>query len=83
MKSLLPYVVEFKEDGTVLPKQYPDDCAVGGPNRQSIIMITHDKSAFSVNDSRQKIWTLENHRIFRPKEKSRGIMVSDFLLPWS
>ena len=83
MKSLLPYFVEFKEDGTILPKEYPDDCAVGGPNRQPIIMIKHDESTFSANDSRQKIWTLENHAILRPKRKGRGIMVSDFLLPWS
>ena len=33
MKSLLPYLVEFREDGTMIPKEYPDDCAVGGPNR--------------------------------------------------
>ena len=43
-------------------------------------MIIHDKSIFSANNSRRKIWTLENHGIFGPKRKGRGIMVSDFLL---
>ncbi len=55
MKALLPYFVEFKEDGTILPKEYPEDCAVGGLDQQPIIMITHDKSTFSTNNSRQKV----------------------------
>ena len=59
MKSLLPYLVEFREDSTMISKEYLDDCAVGGPNRQRIIMITHDESKFSVHDSRRKVWTLE------------------------
>ena len=83
MKSLLPYFVEFQDDGTILPKEYPEDCAVGGPNRRQIIMITHDESTFSVNDSRRKVWTLEGHGILRPKGRGKGIMISDFLLPWS
>ena len=83
MESLLPYLVEFNNDGTILPKEYPYDCAIGGPNRQPIIMITHDESTFSANDSRRKIWTLEGHGILRPKGRGRGIMVSDFGLPWS
>lgn len=79
IKSLLPYFVEFKEDGTILLKEYPDDCAVGSPNRQPIIMITYDESTFSASNSCQKIWTFENHAIFCPKGKKRGIMMSDFL----
>ena len=46
-------------------------------------MITHDKSTFSANDSYQKVWTLEGHGILRSKGRGKGIMVSDFLLPWS
>ena len=83
MKALLPYFVEFKEDGTILPKEYLDDCAVGDSDRRPIIMITHDESTFSANDSLRKVWTLEGHGILRPKGKGRDIMVSDFLLPWS
>ena len=30
MKALLPYFVKFKEDGIILPKEYSNDCAVGG-----------------------------------------------------
>lgn len=75
--------VEFSDNGSILPKVYPDDCAVGGSNRRPIIMITHDESTFSANDGRQKVWTLEGHGILRPKGKGKGIMVSDFLLPWS
>ena len=82
MKSLLPYFVEFS-DGSMLPKEYPDDCAVGGSDKRPIIMITHDESTFSANDGRRKVWTLNGQGILRPKGKGRGIMVSDFLLPWS
>ena len=32
IKSLLPYLVEFREDGTMILKEYPDDCVVRGPN---------------------------------------------------
>ena len=30
MESLLPCFVEFSDDESILPKVYPDDCAVGG-----------------------------------------------------
>ena len=83
MKSLLPYFVEFSDDGSMLPKICPDDCTVGGPNRRAIIMITRDESTFSANNGRRKIWTLDGHGILRPKGKGKSIMVSDFLLPWS
>lgn len=83
MKKLLPYFVEFGEDGSILPKEYPDDCAIGEPNRRPIIMITHDESTFLANDGRQRVWTLDGHGILQPKGKGRDIMVSDFLPPWS
>lgn len=83
MSALLPYLVEFQEDGSILEKQYPQDCAVNGPNRRPIIMITHDESIFSANDGRRSAWIQEGHSILRPKGKGKGIMVSDFLLPWS
>lgn len=83
MKSLLPYFVEFSDDGSMLPKTYPEDCAIAGPDRRPIIMITHDESTFSAIDGRRKVWTLDGHGILRPKGKGKGIMVSDFLLPWS
>ena len=83
MKALLPYFIEFKEDGTILPKEYPEHCAVGGSNQRPIIIITHDKSTFSANNSRRKVWTFKGHKMLCPKGKKRGIMLSDFLLPWS
>ena len=50
IKSLLPYFVEFPDDGSMLPKTYPEDCAVGGPDWKPIIMITNDESIFFAND---------------------------------
>ena len=55
MKALLPYFVEFSEDGSILPKVYLKDCAVSGPNKRPIIMITHNESTFLANDGQQKI----------------------------
>ena len=83
MKSLLPYFVEFSDDGSKLSKTDPKNCVVGGLDQRLIIMITHDESTFSANDGRQKVWTLNRHGILRPKGKEKGIMISDFLLLWS
>lgn len=46
-------------------------------------MIIYDKNTFSANDSQKKIWTLEFHNILCPKIKCKGIMISNFFLPWS
>jgi hypothetical protein len=83
MEEMLPYMVEFNEDGTMKEKQYPEDCSVGGPNRRPIIMITHDESIFSAHDGRHQAWISERGMLIHPKGKGKGIMVSDFLLPWS
>ena len=82
MKSLLPYFVEFSEDGSMISKKYPDNCAVGGPDQRPIIMITYNESIFSTNDGCRKVWTLNDQGILRPKAKGKGIMVLDFLLSW-
>ena len=83
MKGLLPYLVKFNKDGSILPKKYPKNCTVGGPDRRLIIMITHDESTFSANNDCRKVWTKDGQGILRPKGKGRGIMTLDFLLPWS
>jgi hypothetical protein len=64
-------------------KQYPIGCCIDGPDRRPIILITHDESIFSANDGRHQAWIGENGTFKRPKGKGKGIMVSDFLLPWS
>lgn len=46
MKPFLPYFVEFSKDGSLLPKIYPEDCAVGEPNWRPIIMITNGEICF-------------------------------------
>ena len=63
-------------------KQYPIGCHVGGPE-PPIILITHDESIFSANDGRHQAWIADNSTFLRPKGKGRGIIVSEFLLPWS
>lgn len=80
MKSLLPYFVEFSENGLMVSKEYPNDCVVSGPDQRPIIIITNDESTFSANDGRQKVGTLNSQGILQPKGKGKGIMVSDFLL---
>jgi len=64
-------------------KKYPADCSVGGLDRRPIIIITHDESIFSANDAKHQAWIPENGAFLRPKGKGKGLMVSDFLLPWS
>ncbi len=51
MEDLKPYIVEFEKDGKMKPKVYSSDCTVGGNDRQSIIVITHNKYIFSANNS--------------------------------
>lgn len=79
-KILLPYFVKFKEDNTILLKEYLENCTVGDSNQWTIIMITYDKNIFSINNNCQKVLTFERHRILCPKKKERGIIVSDFFL---
>ena len=80
MKSFLPYFVEFSNNGSILPKVYPDDCAVGRSDQRPIIIITNDENTFSANNGRRKVWILDGHGILRPKGKRKRIMVSNFLL---
>jgi hypothetical protein len=54
MKGLLPYFVDFAEDGSIQEKIYPIDCTVNGPDCRPIITITHDESIFSVNDGKHQ-----------------------------
>ena len=61
MKALLPYLVEFKEDGFILPKEYSKDCAMGKSDQKPIILITHDKNTFLANDDCHKVWTMKGH----------------------
>lgn len=50
LEKLSPYLVEFCDNGTMIPKKYLFDCAVNGLNCQPCILITHDESTFSAND---------------------------------
>ena len=83
MKNYALYIVDFKADGSMEEKEYPLDCAVGGPDRRPIIVITHDESIFSANDGRRQAWIRDGDAILCPKGKRKGIMVSDFLLLFS
>lgn len=83
MKDLSAYIVDFKADGSMEEKDYPSDCIVGGSDRRPIIVITHDESIFSANDGKRQAWIRDGDAILRPKGKGKGIMVSDFLLPFS
>ena len=81
MKELKPYLVEFDSSGQILEKTYLDDCQVGGSQQRPTILITHDESIFSANDSKKWAWVTESNTFLRLKGKGQGIMVSDFLLP--
>lgn len=80
MKSLLPYFIEIFENGTMVLKEYLNDCAVEKSNQRPIIIIIHDESTFSANNRRRKVWTLNSQNILRSKKIIKGIIVLDFLL---
>lgn len=61
MEMFSPYMVGFQEDGSMISKQYPSDCAISGPNHQPCILITHDESTFSANDRNHQEWIKEEH----------------------
>lgn len=50
IKKLKLYMIEFKKDGAIKDKIYLLNCAIGGSNRQLVILITYDKCTFSTNN---------------------------------
>lgn len=48
------YMIEFNEDGIMKPKVYFFDYIVDDKNKQSIIIITHDKCIFFANNDIKK-----------------------------
>lgn len=83
MLDLEPYLVEFDSEGNMKDNVYPDDCQIGGTGRRPVIMITYDECTFSANDGKTHGWQCKGDTFLCPKGKGRGIMVSDFLLPFS
>ena len=53
MKDLEPYLLEFDKDRSMKRKKYLDNCAIGGNKHWPVIVITHNKCIFFIND---KIW---------------------------
>lgn len=80
MEKLKLYMVEFNEDVTMKAKDYPVNWAVRGEECCPIIVITHDKYTFSINDGIWKAWTQEEDTFLQPKVQCQGIIISDFLL---
>ena len=83
ISDLQLYLVEFDSKENIKDKIYPHDCQVGGTNRQSVIVITHDEYTFSANDGKTHGWQRKRDTFLCPKRKRRGIIVSDFLLSFS
>ena len=67
IEELKPYMVEFDENSAMKPKAYPPNCAVGGNDRQPIIVINHDECTFSANDGIQKAWARKGDTFLHPK----------------
>lgn len=64
-EELKPYMVEFIKDVAMNAKDYPVDCIVRGEKRHSIIVSTHDKYTFILNDRVQKALTREGDIFLR------------------
>lgn len=82
MEEMEPYLVRFDQEGKMISKIYPSDCEMGGNERRPVIVITHDECTFSLNDGHRFGWQKDGDTFLRPKSKGRGIMVSEFLLPF-
>ena len=80
MAELESYLVEFEENGAIKAKVYPENCQIDGNDYRPVICITHDEYTFSANDRKTRIWQMAGENTLRPKEKGRGIIISDFLL---
>lgn len=55
MSALFLYFVEFSEDGSILPKDYLEDCAISGADKRPIIIIIYNESTFLANNGHQKL----------------------------
>ncbi|RPA94322.1 hypothetical protein L873DRAFT_1937421, partial [Choiromyces venosus 120613-1] len=64
LEDLWPFMVEFEDDGSIKEKAYPLGCEVGGLTRP-IILITHDESTFSSNDSWRQAWAADRGLWYR------------------
>lgn len=80
IKSFLPYLVKFFEDGSILSKEYLSDYVVGDSGQRSIIIIIYDESIFCANDNYWKVWTFNSQKVLYLKRKKKRIMILDFLL---
>ena len=69
MKDLEPFMVKFRSDGSIRPKEYFPDCAIRSTIRCSIIVIIHDECTFSANDRKRQAWVQLRHFFLRPKDQ--------------
>ena len=70
-------LAEWDDDGNVMTEK---GLAEGS---RWVVIVTHDESTFHVNDGRRQMWLQDEENPLRPKGNGRGIMVSEFLTPWS
>lgn len=75
--KLLPRMVTWDEEGAM---HIPSPELLEG--KKPIVLVTHDESTFNSNDGRRAAWMKEGQQPLRPKGRGKGIMVSDFLIPY-
>lgn len=54
IEELKLYIAKFDKNGIMKPKDYLSNSIIGGEKQWPIIIITHDKCIFSINDDVQK-----------------------------
>lgn len=50
MKSLLPYLIKFSENKSILVKEYLNNYIGNSSNQRQMIMTINDKDIFFMND---------------------------------
>lgn len=50
IKLLLLYLIKFLKNSIMVSKKYLSDCIIEGLEKRLVIMISHNKNIFSVNN---------------------------------
>ena len=74
MEDLKPYIIEFDEDNKTKPKNYSSDCTIGDNDRKPIIVFTHEKYTFSINNNIYRAWTRVKNTFLWRKDCRQSIM---------
>lgn len=75
-------MVEFNKNNAIKSKGYPSNCIIRNNNWWPIILITHYKYIFFINNRIWKTWAQKNNIFLYSKGQEKEIMVFQFIFPY-